>query len=156
MSTIKTFKLGIATAALTLGLYGCGGDDASYLVVGDIEVSSRVQGVAYRPGQPGTYRFTITGGAYTLGNGLWMTAINVYSDRPVQTDPSTGRPNPTNPDAVVGDYGLQSDKALAEQIGQGKEAAVSISEYAILIVPDDLGTFSDNNGSVRLLIEREQ
>lgn len=156
MMSIPKFFMAGACAVLAVLISGCGGDDASYVGVGTLAVSSRVQGVAYRPGQPGTYRFTIVGGAYTLGNGQWATALYVYRDRGVDTDSSQGRPHPTNPDSSVGDFEQQADRGLAEQIGMGRETTVAIGEYAVFIVPDDLGAFNDNNGVINLLIEREQ
>ncbi|MFH0878988.1 MAG: hypothetical protein V2A34_04680 [Lentisphaerota bacterium] len=150
------YVLPLLLASTVAFFTGCGGESSTYVVVGTLTVSSRVQGVTYHPPQPGNYRFTITGGAYSFGSGGWSTALVIYRDRPVQTDSSHGRPNPTNPDASVGDFELQASRELAEQIGLNKETTVGISGYAIFIVPDDFGTFNDNTGSINLLVEREE
>ncbi len=149
---------GLLALSLAVLFSGCegGGDDGTFVVVGDFTVSARTEGVYYRPASPGTYRFTITGGTYSLGDGRWATALYFYRDRPVQTEINQGRQHPSNADGSVGDFQPQTDRVLAEQIGLGKDTAFSINEYAVFIVPDDLGTFRDNSGSITFLVERRE
>ena len=138
---------------------GCnqGSEDGTYEFYQSFEVSARTQGVVFKPAESGTYRFTITGGAYTLGDRKWATALVIYVDRPVETTPSTkGRAHPANPDASIGDFEGQDSKALAEQTGLEEQAVIEVQGSAIFIVPDDLGTFEDNSGGIRMMVERKQ
>ncbi|HBA85572.1 MAG TPA: hypothetical protein DCZ95_15930 [Verrucomicrobia bacterium] len=136
---------------------GCDqGEREDYAFYQAFEVSAKTEGVMFRPDLPGTYRFTITGGAYTLGNRLWLTALAIYIDGPIRTDSASGRPHPVSPDSIVGDFSLEPDRTMAEQVGLERQTAIEVDEFAYFIVPDDLGTFGDNSGSVQMMIERNR
>jgi hypothetical protein len=114
-----------------------------------------VEGVRYDVPSGSRYRFTIDGGAYSLGptNG-WATALYMYRDRPVETETTPiGRLHPTDEDASIGDFEEQVSEAVAEQIGMGAQTNIYIQDYVIFIVPDDLGFFIDNEGSISLVVE---
>jgi hypothetical protein len=150
----KWFRRGIAGFASVLFL-GCNqGEEENFEFVQSFEVSARQEGVVFRSAYPGTYRFTITGGAYSLGDGMWATALAVYVDRPVETE-TVSRPHPIHPDSSIGDHSEQTSRQVAEQTGLEEQTTISVNEYAIFIVPDDLGTFEDNSGSIRMMVERK-
>jgi hypothetical protein len=143
--------------ALAALMSSCESDsDDSYVVVGTMTVSPRAEGVTYTPDVPGTYKFTIDGGAYSTGDGMWMTALYGYSDRPVATEENDGRQHPTQPDVTFGDFTKEATPEAAEAVGKGSAAALSITDYAVFIVADDLGTFGDNSGSLNLVIARRE
>lgn len=155
LGRVVKFMWVLPVAAMLVSCEG-GGDGGSFVFFQSMTVSSRQEGVYFRPATPGTYRFTITGGSYTLGDRMWLTALTLYRDRPVETENTSGRPHPTNPDAAMGDFEPVSNRSVAEQSGMGSQAEMDVQQYVIFIVPDDFGTFGDNSGSINLLVERKE
>jgi copper(I)-binding protein len=126
-----------------------------------IFVSAVEEGTTYIASSTGTYRFTITGGAYYNGNpnGGWEAKVMIYKNRPV--DWSGPNSTNTNWDYLVGfpgdrnpDEKLTREQAEPLGIGQHIDITLNKDQYLILMVFDSKGSFGDNQGGMNVQVQK--
>ena len=155
-----------------------GQEDASHIMVHTLDlegietptieerelfVSALVEGVYFTAAANGTYRFTITGGAFELCPPQsapshpdwwgWCTEIVIYKNRPIYWSGgywAPAHPSTADWDFSVGDPHNQPTYEAAERIGKGMFVDITLAEdeYVVLVVNDCKGYFSDNSGGI--------
>lgn len=125
-----------------------------------IFVSATEEGVTYTAGSAGTYRFTITGGAYLADpNKGWEAKVMIYKNR--QIDWSGPNETHTNWNYLVGfpgdrDPNEKLTAEQAEQLGKGQKIDIYLNknDYLIFIVFDSKGDFVDNSGGMYVQVQK--
>jgi copper(I)-binding protein len=120
-----------------------------------IFVSALEEGTTYIAGSAGTYRFTITGGAYMADPAKgWEAKVMIYKNRSV--DWSGPNETHTNWDYLVGYPDFKPTREEAELMGKGKYIDISLNkdEYLIFIVFDSKGDFVDNSGGMYVQVQK--
>lgn len=125
-----------------------------------IFVSALEEGVTYTAGSAGTYRFTITGGAYMADPAKgWEAKVMIYKNR--QIDWSGPNETHTNWNYLVGFPGDRNPEEKltreeAEQLGKGQQLDLFLykDDYLIFIVFDSKGNFVDNSGGMYVQVQK--
>jgi len=121
-----------------------------------IFVSAVEEGTTYVASSTGTYRFTITGGAYYNNNpsGGWEAKVMIYKNRPI--DWSGPNNTYTNWDYLVGYPDSKPTREEAEQLGKGQSFDIYLNkdEYLIFMVFDSKGDFRDNRGGMYVQVQK--
>lgn len=125
-----------------------------------IFVSALEEGVTYTAGSTGTYRFTITGGAYLADpNKGWEAKVMIYKNR--QIDWSGPNETHTNWNYLVGFPGDRNPnekltREQAEPLGKGSSIDIFLNknDYLIFIVFDSRGDFVDNSGGMYVQVQK--
>jgi copper(I)-binding protein len=125
-----------------------------------IFVSALEEGITYTAGSTGTYRFTITGGAYLADpNKGWEAKVMIYKNR--QIDWSGNNETHTNWTYLVGfpgdrDPNEKLTREQAEPLGKGQKIDIFLNknDYLIFIVFDSKGDFGDNSGGMYVQVQK--
>jgi hypothetical protein len=133
--------------------------------------SNAVEGVSFIADTTGTFRFTITSGAYSCWPSSdpdigWYSGVIVYKNRPIDWEPFPGSPDTfytAGADFVIGNTGTKySDYASAEASGVGSyvDIPMNVGDYLIILTPDgkcgivddpqDECGYGDNEGGIYL------
>ena len=123
-------------------------------------VSAQEEGTTFNASSTGTYRFTITGGAY-LADPVkgWGGKVMIYKNRPIDWSGPNG--THTNWNYLVGypgDYypDFKPTRDEAEQLGKGQRLDVFLNknDYLIFLVFDSKGNFVDNSGGMYIQVQK--
>jgi len=125
-----------------------------------IFVSAVEEGTTYNAPSTGTYRFTITGGAYLADPAKgWEAKVMLYKNRSI--DWSGPNNTHTNWDYLVGYPGdrypdFKPTREEAEQLGKGQSIDIFLNkdEYLIFMVFDSKGDFVDNLGGMYVQVQK--
>lgn len=125
-----------------------------------IFVSAVEEGTTFTAGSNGTYRFTITGGAYLADpNKGWEAKVMIYKNRQIDWSGSNG--TNTNWDYLVGfpgdrDPNEKLTAGQAEQLGRGQKIDMYLNknDYLIFTVFDSKGDFVDNSGGMYVQVQK--
>jgi len=120
-----------------------------------IFVSALEEGITYTAGSTGTYRFTITGGAYMADPAKgWEAKVMIYKNRPIDWSGPNG--THTNWNYLVGYPDVKSTREEAEQLGKGQHLDIFLDkdEYLIFIVFDSKDDFVNNSGGIYVQVQK--
>ncbi|HUW21876.1 MAG TPA: hypothetical protein VMW41_04385 [Candidatus Bathyarchaeia archaeon] len=120
-----------------------------------IFVSAQEEGTTYNAPSSGTYRFTITGGAYLADPAKgWEAKVMIYKNRPI--DWSGPNNTHTNWDYLVGYPDSKPAREEVEQLGKGQRIDIFLNkdEHLIFMVFDSKGDFGDNQGGMYVDVQR--
>jgi hypothetical protein len=126
--------------------------------------ASNINGVSLSVPYTGTYKFTITGGSYSVGpvpNFPWTSAIYVYKNEPIQwgqhyfLPPANETvPGPISPTFYLGyeDYQSTAAEAENEALGFTRTATLNKNDALIFVAVDDQRAYSDDPGQMNISV----